>query len=68
MEAAEKRAQEDMAEKQAEVMKKIWAAKETVRQQEEAETSKQKPVTTKKWAREKNAVAGSSGMPGPRLW
>ena len=66
-ETAEKRAQEDMVEKQAEAMKKIWAAKETARQQEEAEASKQKSVVTKKWVREENVMARSSGMLGPGL-
>ena len=56
-----------MAEKWAEAMKKIQVAKETARQWEEAEASKQKLVATKKRAREENAVAGPSGMPGPRL-
>ena len=68
METVEKRAQEDTVEKWAEVMKKIWVAEETARQQEEAEASKQKSVTMKKRAREENAVAGPSGMLGPRLW
>ncbi|KIM61750.1 hypothetical protein SCLCIDRAFT_25556 [Scleroderma citrinum Foug A] len=67
METAEKRAQEDTEEKHAEALKKIWAAKETARQQVEAEASRQKSVAMKKWAREENAVAGPSGMPGPRL-
>ena len=67
MEMAEKRAQEDMEERWAEAVKKIWAAEETMRQQEEAEASKQKPVATKKWAREGNAVAGPSGLLGPGL-
>ena len=66
-ETAEKRAQGDTEERQAEAVKKIWAAKETVRQQKEAEASKQKPVAMKKQAREENAVARPSGMPGPGL-
>ena len=41
-------------------------AKETARQWEEAEASKQKPVVMKKWVREENAVARPSGMPGPQ--
>ena len=48
-------------------MKQIWVAEETARQREEAEASKQKPVTMKKWARGENTVARSSGMPGPGL-
>ena len=66
-ETAEKRAQGDTEERQAEAVKKIWAAKETVRQQKEAEASKQNPVAMKKQAREENAVARPSGMPGPGL-
>ena len=64
-EMVEKRAQEDMEEKCAEALKKIWAAREMARQQEEAEASRQKSVVTKKQAREENVVAGSSGMSGP---
>ena len=56
-----------MAEKWAEAMKKIQVAKETARQWEEAEASKQNLVATKKQAREENAVARSSGMLGPGL-
>ena len=67
MEMAETRAQEDMEERQAEAAKKMRAAEETVRQWEEAEASKQKPVMTKKWAREETTVVGPSGMLGPRL-
>ncbi|KIM63228.1 hypothetical protein SCLCIDRAFT_24364 [Scleroderma citrinum Foug A] len=67
-ETAEKRAQGDTEERQAEAVKKVRAAEEMARQQEEAEASKQKSVATKKWAREENAVAGPSGMPGPGLW
>ena len=65
-ETAEKRAQGDMEERQAEAAKKVWVAEEMARQWEEAEASKQKSVTMKKRARE-NAVAGPSGMPGPGL-
>ena len=67
MEVAEKRAQGDMEERQAEAAKKVWAAEETARQREEAEASKQKSVATKKRAREENVVARPSGMPGPGL-
>ena len=67
METVEKRAQEDTVEKWAEAMKKIRAAEETARQWEEAEVSKQQSVVMKKQVREENAVAGPSGMPGPRL-
>ncbi|KIM51109.1 hypothetical protein SCLCIDRAFT_33725 [Scleroderma citrinum Foug A] len=67
METAEKRAQGDTEERQAEVAKKVQAAEEMARQREEAEASKQKSVATKKQAREENAVAGPSGMPGPGL-
>ncbi|KIM61585.1 hypothetical protein SCLCIDRAFT_25726 [Scleroderma citrinum Foug A] len=66
-EMAEKRAQGDTEEKQAEAAKKVRVAKETVRQREEAEASKQKSVATKKQAREENMVARPSGMPGPGL-
>ncbi|KIM51794.1 hypothetical protein SCLCIDRAFT_33176 [Scleroderma citrinum Foug A] len=66
-ETAEKRAQEDMEEKHTEALKKIRVAEEMARQRAEAEASRQKSVATKKWAREENAVAGPSGMPGPGL-
>ncbi|KIM70524.1 hypothetical protein SCLCIDRAFT_18635 [Scleroderma citrinum Foug A] len=67
METVEKRAQGDTEERQAEAVKKVWAAKETARQREEAEALKQKLVATKKQAREENVVAGPSGMLGPGL-
>ncbi|KIM62270.1 hypothetical protein SCLCIDRAFT_25206 [Scleroderma citrinum Foug A] len=67
-ETAEKRAQGDMEERQAEAVKKVWVAKETARQWEEAEASKQKLVAMKKRAREENVVAGPSRMPGSGLW
>ena len=67
MEMAEKRAQGDMEERWVEAVKKMWAAEETMRQWEEAEASKKKPVAMKKQAREENVVAGPSGLPGPRL-
>ena len=67
-EKAERRAQEDTEERWVEAEKKIRVAKETMRQWKEAEASKQKPVTMKKWAREENAVARPSGMQGPGLW
>ena len=66
-ETAEKRAQGDMEERQAEAVKKFRAAEETTRQWKEAEASKQKLVATKKQVREENAVARPSGMPGPGL-
>ncbi|KIM61770.1 hypothetical protein SCLCIDRAFT_25577 [Scleroderma citrinum Foug A] len=65
MEMVEKRAQEDMEEKQAEVVRKIQAAEEMARQQEEAEASNKKLVMMKRQARKENMVAGPSGMPGP---
>ena len=68
MKTVAKRAQEDTEEKQAEAVKKIRVAEEMVRQQEEAEASRQKSVVTKKWVREENMVARPSGMPGPGLW
>ena len=67
-EIAEKRAQGDTEERRAEAAKKIRVAAEMARQWEEAEASKQKSVTMKKQAREENAVARPSGMPGPGLW
>ncbi|KIM68365.1 hypothetical protein SCLCIDRAFT_20287 [Scleroderma citrinum Foug A] len=67
METAEKRAQGNTEERQAEAAKKVWAAEETAWQWEEAEASKQKLVAMKKRAREENTVARPSGMPGPGL-
>ena len=66
-EMAEKRTQGDTEDRQAEAAMKVWAVEEMARQREEAEASKQKSVVTKKRAREENAVAGPSGMPGPGL-
>ena len=66
-EMAEMRSQGDTEERWVEAVKKMQAAKETVRQWEEAEASKQKPVATKKRVREENTVAGPSGMLGPGL-